>query len=108
MAHPTGIIGEDPKGIPNSKLSSLSKTAIKGITGNSPRAWFLIEQGNTSLFYVDKKLSSAEKLKDPAKCKVLLEKLRIEGIEDIGAKSPLICGVVARKGRTRATAPTSH
>ena len=44
------------------KLSSLSKTAIKGITGNSPRAWFLIEQGNTSLFYVDKKLSSAEKI----------------------------------------------
>ena len=39
-----------------------------------------------------------KKSTDPAKCKVLLEKLRIEGIEDIGAKSPLICGVVARKG----------
>jgi|GEM_PF-5527541 len=80
------------------KLSSLSKTAIKGITGSSPRAWFLIEQGKTSLFYVDKKLSSADKLKDPVKCKVLLTKLKVEGVEDIDAKSPLVCGVVARKG----------
>ena len=30
-------------------LSSLSKTAIKGITDGSPRAWFLIEEGKTSL-----------------------------------------------------------
>ena len=80
------------------KLSTLSKIAAKSIRGSEKRAWLMIEDGKDSFFYIDKIISDPAKFKDPMTCKKILEKLKVEGIDKINAKSPLIAGLVAREG----------
>ena len=80
------------------KLSSLSRVAAKGISGSEKRAWFLLEDGRESFFYIDKRISNAAKFKDPTTCKKILDKLKVTALDGITKKSPLLSGLVSRGG----------
>lgn len=80
------------------KLSSLSRVAAKSISGSDKRAWFLIEDGRETFFYIDKRISAPAKFKDPVRCKKILEKLKVTDLGGVDKKSPLLSGLVSRGG----------
>ena len=69
-------------------LTSLSKVAVKGLNEGSTVAWFLIQVSESKqLFYIDKKINSATKFKDPVVVKKFLGKLKVSDASKIDSKA---------------------
>jgi hypothetical protein len=80
------------------KLTTLTKSALKNLEGNT-RAWFLIERkGKDMLFGVDKKQANPAKYKKTAAVKKYLTTLDIENTSTIKDNAALVCGTVTTVG----------
>ena len=75
------------------KVTSLSMGAMK-LLGGATRAWFVVAVEKDYIFFVDKKIATPAKFKDPLKLKEFLEKLKIPAASKIKKGASVAAGTI--------------